>query len=99
MATKKELLEQSQKAIGDFFNLSKYLLGEDAPYDVNEIPCDSPFYKDAKAISEEMDLDWDNMSHEDSNRVMLNLLSEYFCNIKPEEKYDAILTISFKKVE
>lgn len=99
MATKKEVLEQSQKAIADFFNLSKYLLGDDAPYDVNEIPTDSLFYETARAISDEMKLDWDNMEHEDSNRVMLNLLSEYFCAIKPDDKYDAVLTISFKKAE
>ena len=41
MATKKEVLEQSQKAIGDFFTLAKYLLGENAPYDINEIPKES----------------------------------------------------------
>ena len=99
MATKKEVLEQSQKAIGDFFTLAKYLLGENAPYDINEIPKDSPFYETAKAISDGCGLDWNNMSHEDSNRVMLNMLSEYFCNIQPDEKYDAILTISFKKVD
>ena len=29
MATKKELLEQSQKAVGDYFELSKYLFGDD----------------------------------------------------------------------
>lgn len=99
MATKKEVLEQSQKAIADFFQLSKYLLGEDAPYDVNEIPMENPFYETARSISEEMGLSWDNMEHNDSNRVMLNLLTEYFCAIKPDDKYDAILTISFKKAE
>lgn len=99
MATKKELLEQSQKAIADFFSLSKFLLSEDAPYNVNEIPADHPFYKEAKLFSEEMDLDWENMTHEDSNRVMLNLLTEYFLAIKPDDKYTPVLTISFKKSE
>lgn len=99
MATKKELLEQSQKAIGDYFNLSKYLFGDDAPVDVNETPKDSPFYETARSLSDEMGLDWDNMSHEDSNRVMLNLLSEYFYNINVDEKYKPVLTISFQKAE
>lgn len=99
MATKKETLELSQKALADFFSVSKYLLGDEAPYDVNEIPADSPFYETARAISDEMNLDWDNMEHEDSNRVMLNLLSEYFCAIKPDDEYEAVLTISFKKVK
>lgn len=97
MATKKELLEQSQKAIGDYFELSKYLFGEDAPQDVNEIPEDNPFYESARAIADEMKLDWENMSHEDSNHVMLNLLADYYFSIQTDEKYTPVLTISFKK--
>lgn len=99
MATKKELLEQSQKAIGDFFSLSKYLFGDNAPADVNEIPEDNRFYKDARALADEMELDWKNMSHEDSNRVMLNLMSDYFYRIDVDEKYKPVLTISFQKTE
>ena len=98
MATKKEVLEQSQKAIANFFQLSKFLFGEEAPYDVNEIPEDHPHYESAKAISDEMELDWKNMSHDDSNRVMLNMLADAFAAIEPDEHYDAVLTISFKKV-
>lgn len=99
MATKKELLEQSQKAIGEYFELSKYLFGEDAPLGVNEIPTDSPFYQSAKSIADELGMDWKNMSHEDSNRVMLNLLSDYFFSIQSDEKYKPVLTISFQKAE
>ena len=85
MATKKEVLEQSQKAIANFFQLSKFLFGEEAPYDVNEIPEDNPHYESAKAISDEMELDWKNMSHDDSNRVMLNMLADAFAAIEPHE--------------
>lgn len=98
MATKKEVLEQSQQAIATYFQLSKFLFGEDAPYDVNEIPEDNPHYESAKAISDEMGLNWKNMSHEDSNRVMINMLADAFAAIEPDEHYDAVLTISFKKV-
>ena len=80
MATKKEVLEQSQKAIATYFQLSKYLFGEDAPEDVNEIPPENPYYESAKTISDEMGLDWDNMSHEDSIRVMLNMLADAFAS-------------------
>ena len=97
MATKKEALAQSQKALEEFFNLSKFLLGEEAPYDVNEIPEDDPFYEAAKNMAEDMELDWKEMTHEDSNRVMLNLLSEAFLNIKPDGDYKTVLTISFTK--
>ena len=99
MATKKELLEQSQRAIADYFELSKYLFGDDAPQDVNEIPTDSPFYESAKAIADEMELDWEKMSHDDSNRVMLNLLSDYFFSIQTDDKYKPVLSISFQKAE
>ena len=95
MAIKKEVLEQSQKAIATYFQLSKYLFGEDAPEDVNEIPPENPYYESAKTISDEMGLDWDNMSHEDSIR---NMLADAFAAIEPDEHYDAVLTISFKKV-
>lgn len=97
MATKKEALEQSQKALEEFFNLSKFLLGDEAPFDVNEIPEDSPYYETAKAIAEEKNLVWEEMTHEDSNSVMLNLLSEYFLSIKPDGDYKTVLTISFTK--
>ncbi|MCM1140203.1 MAG: hypothetical protein NC453_16680 [Muribaculum sp.] len=99
MATKKEALEQSQKAIADYFELSKYLFGDDAPQDVNEIPTDSPFYEAAKSIADEMGLEWEKMSHDDSNRVMLNILSDYWFGIQTDEKYKPVLTISFQKAE
>lgn len=97
MATKKELLEQSQKAVADYFLLSKYLFGDNAPVDVNQIPSENPFYEAVKALAEEMELNWENMSHEDSNRVMLNLLADYYYNIKTDDKYLPVLTITFKK--
>ena len=97
MATKKELLELSQQACGKFFNLVKFLFGEDAPYLINELPEDSPYYKDARDIATEMGLKWDSMSREENARVMLNLIGDYFCNIDVDEDYKPLLTISFPK--
>lgn len=97
MATKKELLEQSQQAIGEYIKLSDFLFGDSAPNDINEIPTDNPYYETARAISDEMGLDWEGMTHEDSNRVMLNLLAEYYASIQSDEKYQPVLTITFKK--
>ena len=97
MATKKELLEQSQQAIGEYFKLSDFLFGDSAPNDINELSTDSPYYEMAKMLSDEMELDWENMTHEDSNRVMLNLLAEYYAGIQSDEKYQPVLTITFKK--
>lgn len=97
MATKKEELEKCQQAFADYISLSKYLFGDDAPLDVNEIPIDNPYYDAARAIAEDMDLDWATMTHEDSTRVMLNLLGEYFYAIKPDSQYKPVLSITFKK--
>lgn len=99
MATKKELLEQSQEAIGKFFKLADYLLGDDAPYDINEMPSDNPFYEDAKEICQSIDVDWDNMTHEESNRVVINMLADFFCAIQSVEKYQPVLTITFQKAQ
>lgn len=99
MATKKELLEQSQQAIGEYFKLSDFLFGENAPNDINELSEDNPYYETAKALSDEMGLDWEKMSHEDSNRVMLNLLGEYWAGIQTDEKFQPVLSITFKKTK
>lgn len=97
MATKKELLEKSQQAIGDYFKLSDFLFGENAPNDINELSEDSPYYETAKELSDEMGLDWNDMSHEDSNRLMLNLLAEYYASIQPDDKYQPVLTVTYQK--
>ena len=97
MATKKELLEQSQQAIGEYFKLSDFLFGDSAPNDINELPTDSPYYETARMLSDEMGLNWEDMTHEDSNRVMLNLLAEYYASIQSDEKYRPVLTITFQK--
>lgn len=98
MATKKEQLEQSQNALMEFMALAKYLFTDDAPYDVKEIPQDNQFYQTIKEIADEMELDWENMTHDESNRVMLNVLSEYYNRIQTDEKYAPVLSISFRKV-
>lgn len=99
MPTKDKALMQAQESIADFFKLSKYLLGDNAPYDANEIPKDSPYYNDARALVEELGIDWDNMTHEDSNRVFINLLSDYYMNIRTDENYIPVLSITFKKAK
>jgi hypothetical protein len=99
MATKKELLEQSQKAIGEFFKISDFLLGDNAPYDINELKDDNPYYKTAKELADEMEVDWEKMTHEESNRVVINLLAEYYARIQPDDKYKPVLSITFQKAK
>lgn len=99
MATKKELLEQSQKAIGEFFQISDFLLGDNAPYDINELKDDNPYYETAKELADEMEVDWEKMTHEESNRVVINLLAEYYARIQPDDKYKPVLSITFQKAK
>lgn len=99
MATKKEALEASQQAMKDYIALSGYLLGEEAPNNVNEIPADNPFYQSAVSIAKELNLfdNWENLTYEESDNVIINLLMDYFHRIKTDEEYIPVLTISFKK--
>src|SRR5574344_2349987 len=72
-----------EKALGawiDYTNLSKLLFcgTDDSPYNINEIKADNQFYCDAKAISSKMGIEWESMTHQESNRVMLGLLEHYY---------------------
>lgn len=97
MTSTKEALKTAQKTIAEYIQLSNYLFSEDAPYDVNEIPEDNQFHFMAREISDDMGLDWETMSHEDSNRVMLNMLAYYFGLICPADGYEAVLSITYQK--
>ena len=78
-------LERSSEAVKAFLKLSSYLFGDNAPYDMNEIKEDSEYYSIAKELADEMEIDWQTMSHTDSNRIMLAMLDDYFQNIRDNE--------------
>lgn len=77
------------KTYMNYIGLSKYLFGkgEDGIYNVNEIPKDNEFYKPAKAIAKSLKISWKNMTHEESNRIMLALL---------EDSYNAMAEVADK---
>lgn len=98
--TKKEKLEQSQKAIGEFLKLAKYLLSENAPESVSDIPQDSPYYEDFKFFAKEASIEWtEDMNPVDSDYLILTVLSDYFCAIEPDEEYEPVISITYKKSE
>lgn len=74
--TAKAVLEVFQK----YIRLSKYLFAQTGEfiYDVNEIPKNNEFYKAAKAIAKKFEINWETMTHEESNRIMLALLSDTY---------------------
>jgi hypothetical protein len=73
---KESLLNIYQK----YMRLSRYLfgLGDDSPFDINELPDDNEFLAPAKKIAKSLDISWKSMSHEESNRIMLALLEDTY---------------------
>lgn len=80
--------ERIVKAFDKFLRLSSLLFDEDSekcPYRMNELRDDNVFYKEAKAMADELGISWEEMTDEESNRIMLNLLGDSFMEIKPED--------------
>ena len=73
---KKKTLE----AFFRYYELSRLLFGQkqNEIYDVTDIPKTNKFYELAKEIAKQLEIDWENMTHEESNRVMLALLEDSF---------------------
>lgn len=85
-----------------YIKLSSYLfgLGDKAVYDVNEIPTSSEFYEMARKIAKDLEVDWKTMSHSDSNRIMLAMLSDSYNEMKKCEKSQTVIfSYSFKIVD
>lgn len=72
--------QQTIEAFFKYFKLSGLLFDRrcDEIYNVTDIPENNEFYKPAMEIAKQLDIDWKNMSHEDSNRIMLSLLEDAF---------------------
>lgn len=84
---------QTLEAFFKYFKLSSLLFDRrrDEIYNVTDIPKDDEFYKPAMEIAKQLDIDWNNMSHEDSNRIMLSLLEDAFNLIREIEKSKSIV--------
>lgn len=98
----KKEVEVRKKAIEKvitYFKLSTLLfgMGDKSPYDINEIKEDNEFYKPAKALAAELKIDWGKMTHEESNRIMLSLLDDYFNQINVDGDYKFTLLVNIEK--
>lgn len=94
-------LQSLYDAYTKYIELSRYLFGSKNPiYDINEMPGDSDFFTDAVKIAEQLEIDWEAMSHEDSNRIMLALLEDYYKAMKKvENKKQLTIEIKLKILE
>lgn len=104
MAKEKQELDQKEmearktatEMVVKYFRLSTLLfgLGDKSPYDINELKEDNEFYKPAKELAGELGIDWEKMSHEESNRIMLSMLDDYFNQINVDGDYDFKLLVT-----
>lgn len=84
-----------------YIELSRYLFASKEPiYDINEMSEDSKFYAAAKEVAKQIDVNWESMSHEDSNRIMLALLEDtYNAMEKVGDKKNLVIEVKLKIVK
>lgn len=98
-------LKTIKEAYFSYLELSSYLFGkgDKCIYDINEMPKSHKFYKHAREISAQLEIDWDRMTHEESNRIMLALLEDAYQHIGDtvpvNEKKNLVVEVTFKIVK
>ena len=97
---KKRSVELVVNALKEYLDLSKFLFADpdNSIYDVNELEPDEQFYPLAKELAKELKIGWEDMSHEDSNRIMLLMLEKAYQKIR-EVTDRSKITIEFKVKE
>jgi len=91
--TEKELIEKGMR----FMELCKLLFsGQTDIYNINELQKESEFYNDAVNLANEMEINWEKMTHEDSNRIMLALLEDTYLAMKPDGGMKAVCEFKIK---
>lgn len=97
---KQRLVEQMADALREYLDLSKFLFADpdNSIYDVNELEPDEQFYPLAKDLAKELKIGWEDMSHEDSNRIMLLMLEKAYQKIR-EGSESAKIVMEFKVKE
>jgi hypothetical protein len=86
----------------NYIGLSSYLFGkgDKGIYNINEIPSDNEFFLPAKEIAKSLDISWDNMTHEESNRIMLALLEDtYMAMSQVENNKKLIVEVKLKNLK
>ena len=97
---KERPVELVVNALKEYLGLSKFLFADpdNSIYDVNELEPDEQFYPLAKELAKELKIGWEDMSHEDSNRIMLLMLEKAYQKIR-EVTDRSKITIEFKVKE
>lgn len=84
---------QTLDAFFRYFRLSSLLFDarEEEIYNVTDIPVSGEFYELAKGMAKQLNINWTEMTHEDSNRIMLALLESSFNTIREIEDSKSIV--------
>lgn len=64
---------------------------------VTKLNKDSAFYKTAQEIANDFELDWDNLSPEDNNELMIALLEEYYQKVNVDGNFSYTISIKVTK--
>lgn len=85
--------QQTLQAFFQYFKLSGLFFDRrrDEIYDITDLPEDNEFFKPAMEMAKQLNIDWNNMSHEDSNRIILALLEDAFNLIREIENSKSIV--------
>lgn len=95
MATKKEKAEENAlTAFKNFLVLCRTFFGKEPVENVTALNKDSEFYKTAREIAKEFEMDWNNLSMEDSNEVIIALMDDYYNRANTDDDFNYV--ISFK---
>ena len=91
------ILKETMESYLNYLKLSRMLFAnpETSIYDINELKEGDMFYMEAKGIADDLGVNWENMSHADSNRIMLALLEDFYQKMKKTEK-GCTIGINFK---
>lgn len=98
MATKKE--EAAKNALSAFENflvLCRKFFGTNPIDNVTSLDKDSEYYKTAQDIAKEFDMDWDNLSIEDSNELTIALLEDYYNRANTNNDFEYIISFKLKE--
>lgn len=98
MATEKnEVIEKAYGAYSDFITLCRAFFGANPIDNVTSLDKKSEFYKTAQEIAKEFEMDWDNLTIEDSNEVTIALLEDFYNRINVDDDYSYNIVINVKK--
>lgn len=78
-----DVIDAATEAVLKYWRFSKLLFAEtsETPYRMNELKPTNEFYGMAKDMADELEIDWEKMNDAESNRIMLNMLSDLYAEI------------------